>query len=324
MNPSPLEPGDAVSPGPLRSTRHARRRAVPLAIVLASVLGISVGAVALRGQTPVEEATVASGHDVVVEVASVDTDLLPFADAWNRVDDAERPFVVTVLGDSTGNEQGEWVDRAFRTLAEELDRPLVEHPYDLTTARYGTEITSNTDADGAPLIVWNGSASGKTAAYSLANYDTLVPVQPDVVILNHGLNNVRNPDAVGGEFSDILTRTEQSWPRSVGYAAILENPRFDDWADAHTAVLERVGTWLEDRPFVLGIDAHGAYLARSDVSSLLTVDLLHPSPAGSQVTADTVLNAIARASTGDEDDAPADRTAATGGDSSTDDSDLTP
>lgn len=298
MNPSPPEPGDALSPDPRPSARRTRRRTVLGVVTLTAILAVTFGTVALRGQTPVDESTVASGHDVVVDVESLDSGLLPFADAWNRIDDSSRPFVVVVLGDSTGNAQGEWVDVAFRSLAEQLDRPLIEHPWNLESARYGDPITANADGDGAPLVLWNGSASGKTAAYSLRYYDSLVPEQPDALILNHGLNNVRNPDSVGGEFSDILTRTEQSWPASVGYAALLENPRFDDWAEAHDAVLSRVRSWLDDRPFVLGIDVHSTYLARADLSSLLTVDLLHPSPAGSQVTADTVLAAIELATGG--------------------------
>jgi lysophospholipase L1-like esterase len=289
-------------------------------VTLAAVLAVTFGTVALRGQTPVDEATVASGHDVVVDVESLDTDLLPFADAWTRIDDPTRPFVVAVLGDSTGNAEGEWVDLAFRALSEQLDRPLVQHSWNIESARYGSPVTVNADADAAPIVVWNGSASGKTAAYSLRYYDSLVPEQPDVIFLNHGLNNVRDPDAVGGQFSDVLTRTEQAWPVSVGYAALLENPRFDAWADAHEAVLSDVRSWLAERPFVLGIDAHSAYLARPDLSSLLTVDLLHPSPSGSLVTADTVLGAIAQAVVGQSPEvaeAPSDPSATSG-------SDLTP
>lgn len=295
MNPSPPEPGDSPSPDPRPTVRRLRRRSVLGVVTLAALLSVTVGTVAFRGQTPVDEATVASGHDVVVDVESLDTDLLPFTDAWTRIEDTGRPFTVVVLGDSTGNAQGEWVDVAFRSLAEQLDRPLVEHPWNLESSRYDDAITVNADAEGAPIVVWNGSASGKTAEYSLRYYDRLVPEQPDVLFLNHGLNNVRRPDAVGGQFSDVLTRTEQTWPLSVGYAALLENPRFDDWADAHDAVLARVRTWLDERPFVLGIDVHSAYLSRSDLSSLLTVDLLHPSPAGSEVTAETVLATIAAA-----------------------------
>jgi lysophospholipase L1-like esterase len=293
MNPAFPEPGDVVSPDPRSSARRARPRLVLGFVSLAAVLGVTLGAVAVRGSTPADEATIASGDDVVVEATSIDTDLLPFTEAWTRIDDPSREFVVVVLGDSTGNEQGEWVDRAFRMLAEELDRPLIEHPWNVQSARYADPVTVNSAADGAPIIVWNGSASGKTAAYSLDNYDRLVPQQPDVLFLNHGLNNVRRPDGVGAEFSDVLTRTEQNWPRSVGYAALLENPRFDDWATAHDAVLDGVRSWLAERPFVLGIDVHDAYLAREDVATLLTVDLLHPSPAGSQLTAETVLAAIA-------------------------------
>jgi lysophospholipase L1-like esterase len=295
MNPSSPEPDDTASPGPRPSTRRARTRLVLASVALASVLGVTLGAVAFRGQTPVTEATVASGGEIVVDVESIDSDLLPFADAWNRIEDRDREFVVTVLGDSTGNAEGEWVDLAFRTLSETLDRPLIQYPWFVESARYGDPIRSNSDADGAPIVVWNGSASGKTASYSLANYESMVPQQPDAVLINHGLNNVRDPDAIGDQFSAVLTRTEQSWPGAVGYAVLLENPRFDDWADAHDAVLSRADSWLGERPFVLAIDVHSAYLARADVATLLMPDLLHPTTAGSRVTADTVLETIAAA-----------------------------
>lgn len=220
--------------------------------------------------------------------------LLSFADARDRLSDASRPFVVSVIGDSTGNEPGEWVDVAFRELSEELDRPLVQHPWDILTNTYLPEIRSNEDAASAPLIVWNGSASGKTGAYSLARFETLVPDRPDLVIFNHGLNNVPKPATVAPQLTALVAEVERYWPHAVGFAAILENPRFDAWAVAHVAVIDNVTSWLAENQAVRAIDVHGAYLADPAGQSLLLPDLLHPSPAGSALTARTVLDALRR------------------------------
>lgn len=221
--------------------------------------------------------------------------LVSFADARDRMSDRGRPFVVTVIGDSTGNEQGEWVDLAFRQLSEELDRPLIQHPWDILTDSYLPEIRSNDDASAAPIILWNGSASGKTGAYSLLHFDALVPEQPDLVIFNHGLNNVPKPATVAPELTALVAEVERYWPESVGFAAILENPRFDQWAAAHATVIDNVGSWLAENQAVRPVDVHSAYIATGTAAeTLLLPDLLHPSPAGSALTAATVLEALRR------------------------------
>jgi hypothetical protein len=222
------------------------------------------------------------------------TQLVSFADGRDRLADAGRPFVVTVIGDSTGNEPGEWVDLAFQELAEEYDRPLIQHPWDILTDSYLPEIRSNDDAASAPIIVWNGSASGKTGQYSLAHFETLVPAQPDLVIFNHGLNNVPKPETVAPQLTALVAEIERYWPASVGYAAILENPRFDGWATQHAAVIDNVSSWLSENRAVRAIDVHAAYVASTTPELLLLPDLLHPSPAGSSLTAATVLEALRR------------------------------
>ncbi|PWC07822.1 SGNH/GDSL hydrolase family protein [Mycetocola zhujimingii] len=220
--------------------------------------------------------------------------LASFADAMDRIDDNERTFVAQVIGDSTGNEQGEWVDLAFRELALRLDRPLVQHPWDVLSSSYLAPITFNAEASNAPLIVWNGSASGKTAAYSLTHIDALVPGEPDLVILNHGLNNVLEPAQVGEQFTSLIAGIEQRWPATIGYAALLENPRLDQHAAAHDEVIGHVAGWLAEHQTVRPIDVHSAYLESGDVPALLLPDLLHPAPVGSALTAATVISALTR------------------------------
>ncbi|GAB3617656.1 hypothetical protein GCM10027416_22130 [Okibacterium endophyticum] len=217
---------------------------------------------------------------------------LPFSSAWDRIEDTATPFVVAVLGDSTGDEAGEWVDLAFTELAELTGRTLVMHPWDKQTSGYLSEIRRFESAPNAPLVVWNGSASGETAEYSLAHLDTILPERPDVVIVNHGLNNVREPTQTAAEFTALIRAIEQRWTGTVGYAAILENPRFDEWSEAHRTVIDTVTEWAKSQETVRVIDVFAAYIGSGREPSLLLPDLLHPSVEGSRLTADVVLAAI--------------------------------
>lgn len=277
---------------------ETRRRNFVATVLLRVGIPVLVGAVlvsiAFTSVPRPAAGTSAGADDGPVVAAEPRSRLLSFSDARNRLKDASRPFTVAVIGDSTGDEPGEWVDLAFRELSEDLDRPLVVHPWDILSNSYRQEIRSNDDGAAAPLIVWNGSASGKTGAYSLAHFATLVPAQPDVVIVNHGLNNVRKPSTVAPELTALVAEIERYWPQSVGYAAILENPRFDDWASAHDVVIDGVTSWLADNQAVRSIDVHSAYLNSPDVNALLLPDRLHPSPAGSALSAETVLAAFLR------------------------------
>lgn len=280
----------------LTDSPNFRRRIllkVGIPVVIAALVGGAFFALSPR-PVAVSSAAGDSGGGTIAAAVDSTFSLASFSDARDRLDDTDRAFVVQVIGDSTGNEPGEWVDVAFRALAEELDRPLVQHPWDVLSSSYSAPISVNADAPNAQLEVWNGSASGKTAAYSLANLDTLVPVEPDLVILNHGLNNVLAPAQVGEQFTTLIAAIERSWPSTIGYAALLENPRLDQYSAAHDEVISYVTTWLAEHSEVRSIDVHSAYLASPDITTLLLPDLLHPTPAGSAVTAATVLDALRR------------------------------
>ncbi|MCP2032728.1 lysophospholipase L1-like esterase [Okibacterium sp. HSC-33S16] len=272
-------------------TRRRVLLRVGVPVVIAAVLAAAFFVLSPRPAV-VTGAAADSAGGTIAAAADPALSLASFADARDLLSDADRTFVVQVIGDSTGNEPGEWVDVAFRALAVELDRPLVQHPWDVLSTSYLSPIRSNDDAPNALLEVWNGSASGKTAAYSLANFGALVPVQPDLVILNHGLNNVLAPAQVGDEFTALIAELERSWPSQIGYAALLENPRLDQYAAAHEDVIAHVSEWLTEHPEVRSIDVRSAYLDSPDLPLLLLPDLLHPTPAGSALTAATVLDAI--------------------------------
>ncbi|GAB2513890.1 SGNH/GDSL hydrolase family protein [Paramicrobacterium agarici] len=277
-----------------RSPRTVRWRITAIlacAVVAASIVTGVIAAVRPVDSRPVTIAQQDPETGGTAVLASI-----PFTEAWSRISQADTPFVVTVAGDSTGNAPGEWVDRAFHTLAAEKERPLVIHFWNEETHKYDLVSRANSDAEGAPIVVWNGSASGKTAAYSLKHIDLLVPEQPDAVIINHGLNNVRNPDSAAPQIQAFVRAVDERWEETIGYAVILENPRFDRWKEPFEDVVSNVTDWAQPLSNVLLINVYEAYLDSENLDQLLFDDRLHPNTAGSQFTAQVVLTAIQDAS----------------------------
>lgn len=262
------------------------------------VVGLVLTAIGVSGGKSRDAATVTIAQQDPEHGGSAVLASLPFSEAWARLKTPGREFVIAVAGDSTGNESGEWVDRVSRQLAERYDRPLVEHSWSLEGAQYGSPISPASDAHGAALTVWNGSAPGKTAAYSLKHLDALIPVRPDVVIINHGLNNVRNPEGTVPEMTSLIRAIEQKWSGHIGYAVVLENPRLDSWQSAHEEVIHRVTEWAESNPNILPLDVYDAYLDADAPRQLLHDDRLHPNPRGSTLSADTILEALHAAGAG--------------------------
>lgn len=282
--------GHMVTPPPMRAVWA---RWPFLLIVAALVTALVLVSVGLSGQKGRDDATVTVAQNDPGDGESAVLSSIPFSEAWKRLNTSGREFVIAIAGDSTGNEPGEWVDRVSRTLAERFDRPLVEHPWSLEDAEYGSPIFQEADSrSNAALTVWNGSAPGKTAAYSLEHLDALIPVRPDVVIINHGLNNVRNPEGAVPEMSSLIHAIEQKWSGHIGYAVVLENPRFDTWQSAHRDVIDLVTEWAESNPNILPLDVYDAYLKSDEPKRLLHDDHLHPNTQGSALTAETILEAL--------------------------------
>ncbi|MCW4459379.1 SGNH/GDSL hydrolase family protein [Microbacterium sp. MPKO10] len=276
--------------------RHPRSVRWRISALLAGVIVVAsviTGVVSMARPAESPSVTVA-GQDPQVNGSAILASI-SFADAWTRIAQTDTPFVIAVAGDSTGNAPGEWVDRAFHTLAAEQERPLIIHFWNGETHKYDLTSRASGAPGSAPIIVWNGSASGKTAAYSLKHLDLLVPEQPDAVIINHGLNNVRNPDGAAPEIQAFIKAVETRWTDPIGYAVILENPRFDRWKEPFEDVIAGLTDWAEPLSNVLLIDVYDAYLSSDSVDSLLFDDRLHPNTSGSQFTAKIVLDAIAGA-----------------------------
>ncbi|TFB96511.1 MULTISPECIES: SGNH/GDSL hydrolase family protein [unclassified Cryobacterium] len=120
-----------------------------------------------------------------------------------RLDSGQEDAVLAIIGDSTGNGDGvinsteaRWPWLFTQRLAALYpDRTVIFRQIaDIPTAAYdaGTTVQTGTGIANAgvpyKLTIYNGSASGMNPIWSQSHLNTLIPVTPHLVIINHGHN----------------------------------------------------------------------------------------------------------------------------------------
>lgn len=148
---------------------------------------------------------------------------------------------------------------------------------------------------GQALRIYNGSVPGKRFDYQAARLAAMLPVAPDLVILNSGHNY-----GTGGELSYIsevssLVANIRGMHPGVGIAASSQNPEFAPWAGV-SQHLRRL-TALRILAFTqrwMYIPILEAFLSQPDGgrSMVNAEDGIHPEPAGSIIWADAVYKAL--------------------------------
>jgi hypothetical protein len=200
--------------------------------------------------------------------------------------DVANSRTILVVGDSSGDEFGEWVDLWAQDLAS--NRKVTYHQwasgagFTASPAVYGT---SKLHGSEKPMEIWNLSYQGVAADYAKNLSD--VPVRPDTVILNIGHDRDRG----------LLDRTIRTTTDGVNVrwgdvpsALVLQNPSTGAEAKGQEeAVFEVRSLAMKYRMPV--IDAHAAFLKAGDVKDLL-VDGRRPNERGSRVWADAVAAAL--------------------------------
>lgn len=226
---------------------------------------------------------------------TIEPDLPPepgdFADFQQLVADVEQPVIVSILGDSTGNGSDEWVYGAFTRIAEEAGRPLTIHTWSQTRPRYEPPATFGDDRGGAPMVVWNGSASGRDADYSLEHLSKMQPEQPDLVIISHG-HNQTGPTQGARDVLELMDAALSPWAETPAFAVTLQNPRLVN-AEVQEDVVDRLEELVSSLPGVVTINAHAAFEDAGNVRRLLNPDELHPNVEGQQVWAEAAYTVLA-------------------------------
>jgi lysophospholipase L1-like esterase len=201
------------------------------------------------------------------------------------------PVVVSVLGDSTGNEDGEWVDLWARRLGG--TRRVVLHQWDDVhggwlprTRVYGQH--------GPSVTIWNSSKSGAQARYASARLRVIQPQRPDLVVYSFGHNHSRGQ--VVGPMRALVAAVDRRWPAPPSSVVLLQNPQLGATAATHAEVEAELRRWAAGAGLPT-IDVFDAFEAHPREASLFK-DFRHPSPAGSAVWAAVVAESITPADGG--------------------------
>ncbi|QIG57697.1 tail fiber protein [Arthrobacter phage Shoya] len=211
--------------------------------------------------------------------------------AMTLLKDKSRPWVFSVVGDSTGNAPDEWVYQVVEKLSATYDRPAVVHNWSIEENRYTTE-TSVGAGSGEPIVVWNGSASGMNGSYSMKHRLVMVPQAPDLMILSHG-HNVANAAQSDREMAALVQWASAAWKTPPAVAVTLQNPRVDANAQRQADVVSGLRTLYKASDVPL-IDVYTAFEKAGTGALVKPEDGYHPNLEGEKVWAATVLETLTR------------------------------
>jgi lysophospholipase L1-like esterase len=260
-------------------------RALDVAPVAAPMLTADLGS-GIGDQAPASaEADLAAGTQGSVTQSPTAPDPLQQARSVLRRD---QRTVVLVLGDSTGNDRGEWTYRWAEALA--ASRPTSIAPWNEWTedGYVQAEALSGSgagEADLGEVLVLSGSQTGARAGYAAARMELLAPETPDLVILNLGHNN--GVEDVAGELQETLDSLRSRVGDEVPVLVTLQQPQA---GDQNAEVRAAVARWAQQEGLPT-IDVAGRFLAEGEPEALLT-DALHPNDEGSALWAGVVADAL--------------------------------
>lgn len=202
--------------------------------------------------------------------------------------DRGKAVSIIVMGDSTGFRPNYWVDRIAQRISVDYERPVVLSRWNRETVAYDPP-TSVAVGEGELVTIWNASAPGEAPRYFQQHLDAvLAPVeQPEFIFINHGHNT--GPDPVL-DISRLTNKVREQFP-NVPIGLTVQNPYLGQSVEVADARAAEVRYWAKRQQNFTVIDVDRAYRTSSDIDSLY-VDKRHPSDAGSELWAQTVIEAL--------------------------------
>jgi hypothetical protein len=194
-----------------------------------------------------------------------------------------RDVTISVLGDGTGDEEGEWV----QVLATQLGRTHQVALNDLDPSD-PTRYTAAVDYGeaGPRVTIWNGSRAGVDAGYAAQRLGFLVPSKPDVVLLSYGRDD--KAATIAGSLTGTYAALRGRWP-DVPVLLVLQPPDRDD---AIGPVRVAAEDWATSAS-VPTIDVAAAFSQAGDPNSFVSVvDPPSVNARGGRLWAQTVLTAL--------------------------------
>lgn len=208
-----------------------------------------------------------------------------------KLDNADFDASIVLAGDSTGNETNEWYYRFAQAVAAIYPAWTVLHRlWNDGTGSFDTATTIQTGTGPRTVTFWNGSISGSIATrHAGANFDKIfVDTSPDLILTSYG-HNGGSPVLQQVDYYNSLYGPLDRVAPDVPVIVIGQNPTLSD-----ETMAPKVDTFraMAGRRLYGFIDVHSAFKQDGRPLSELLADSVHPNDAGSQLWADTVMNAF--------------------------------
>lgn len=255
---------------------------------------IVAGVVAVAGLICVALLDDSKPYTPPAELSATEVSRVPVGDAMDRLEEDDRPFTVAIIGDSTGASGKGWQVRLGKWISDTYDRPVTLHPWAVEVDPNGYQETWGLgDGKGAPVTIWNGSASGQNIAYSVEHLDELVPAEagdPDLILFNHGHNVVA--DGWTTAAPALLVDLAEAHP-DAAFAVMLQNPEVEPslHVDVQREVVEDARGWADDHD-VAAVDVWSRFEDAGNVARLIDDTGYHPTPKGYRLWADEVIDVL--------------------------------
>ena len=185
-----------------------------LGVVVLAVVAISLAAVALTSTPTVNTSAQAPEPLPGTEPELEPAPLAPVRALFGQ----SRPLTVSVLGDSTSDDDDGWVAMWAQELAD--THTVTLHMWDAEDVGYDLPVTYG-DA-GPEVEIWNFSVPGALPDDPARRLGAAQPEQPDLVVYNFG--HTSTPGDVGHELDTTVRAVKQRWDGPSQSLLILQNP----------------------------------------------------------------------------------------------------
>lgn len=197
---------------------------------------------------------------------------------------SDRNLTISILGDSTGNSTGEWVDLWGRHLAEKATVTI--HLWDQSIENWRPNPVTY-PGPARTIEIWNGSMPGATADYPASRMQIMQPAKPDLMILSFGHNGAAQ--AIAPHLQTTVDASTALWGSKVPVAAVLQNKAGEPRTARTDENQQALRGWATESGTPI-IDVRAAFDSVPDLQSVLVADGtgVHPNDAGSRIWADAV------------------------------------
>ncbi|GAB2762193.1 SGNH/GDSL hydrolase family protein [Nocardioides pakistanensis] len=206
-----------------------------------------------------------------------------------RLDQKQATAVLAVLGDSsgTGTYGTPWPQRLGSSLAGDYPAATINYR-SYSAGSYAAPVVLASGA-ATTLDIYNGSTGSTDAEDTLANLATLLPVEPDAVVISHSHNHLTDTPAQFEAKIDALVDGIRAMYPDTSIILSGQNPQYAPTANPAEHNARQADLRRYARASGYGhIPVFEAFTSRADPQSyVLAADGVHPTDEGLQLWADT-------------------------------------